>query len=240
MKLFHHERALSAKIGNAACAGQGGARSARLGFGLVEILISAAIALLALGSVGIATSSNVNAFEAGNLRTGLNSKVNQALDRIVRELSLGDKATLIGVPAAPLFSELTTFDVPDTVSFATGVVTWKTTRVELQYEPSETDDGIDNDGDGLIDEGQVVLTRDFGTANQLATVLATGVAEYAEGEAFDASDENGNGLIDERGFALCFDGTRMLIRLTLERADSSGEIVRTSLSTTVTCRNGNP
>ena len=216
------------------------ARPARLGFGLVEMLISAAIALLALGSIGIATSSNVNAFEAGNLRTALNSKANQVLDRAVRELDLADKATLTGVPAAPLFAETATFDVPDTVSFATGIVTWKTTRVELQYEPSETDDGLDNDADGLIDEGQVVLTRDFGTPAALATVLATGVAEYAEGETLDATDENGNGLVDERGLALCFDGSRILLRLTLERADTNGSVVRTSLSTTVTCRNGNP
>ncbi len=209
----------------------------RGGFGLVEILISASIALLALGTIGLATSSNVNAFEAGNLRAGLIAKASQALERVVREVESADEASLTGVAAWPGVAVSTTFDVPATLTLSTGALTWSTHRLELVFEPGEVDDGADNDGDGMVDEGQLVYTRAFGTPQAMPIVLATGVAEFAAGETFDGTDENGNGAIDERGLALSFDGTRLRIELCLERPDGKGGVVRATISTSATCRN---
>ena len=50
-------------------------------------------------------------------------------------------------------------------------------------------------------------------------------------------DRNENGVIDERGLSFQVDGDSVTIRMTLEQADTEGELVTSTVQTTVTCRN---
>jgi hypothetical protein len=94
--------------------------------------------------------------------------------------------------------------------------------VRFDYEEGELDDGADNNGNGLVDEGCLFWTRDVGEPSEKTHVIARGVREYLEGEEPNLDDDNGNGLEDERGFCLERVGEALVIRLTLER-QVSGE-----------------
>lgn len=57
------------------------------------------------------------------------------------------------------------------------------------------------------------------------------------GELDNGVDDNGNGLIDEKGLVFTLTGSRVTVRLTLERKSETGEIVTRTVETMVTCRN---
>jgi hypothetical protein len=86
-------------------------------------------------------------------------------------------------------------------------------RVEWRLDPGELDDGQDNDGDGLVDEGRVLWIASLGLADERTLVLVPSVARYHAGEVPNNLDEDGNGLVDETG--LCFDFTDQVLRLHL-------------------------
>jgi hypothetical protein len=109
--------------------------------------------------------------------------------------------------------------------------------IGFEYEPGEVDDGVDNDGDGLVDEGQVVLTRNAGSANATRAVLVKNVAELLQGEDLNGADDNGNGMEDEAGFCLQRDGEVVHIRLTLESVDDTGNVLRRTTETSIRMRN---
>jgi hypothetical protein len=58
-----------------------------------------------------------------------------------------------------------------------------------------------------------------------------------ERELANGADDNANGLTDESGLTFDVDRKKVTIRLTLERADQSGEKIKVTRSTEVTCRN---
>ena len=154
-----------------------------------------------------------------------------------RELRISSLGSLAGFPVTPLWDQGITYDVIDDVSPVDGSITWQTIRIEFQYDPAEIDDGIDNDGDGLVDEGRAVLLRNWNTAAEKRTVLCNDVREYLEGETPDGNEENGNDLTDERGLCFELDGDRLTIRLTLEKTDHEGRLATVTVETTVHFRN---
>lgn len=129
------------------------------------------------------------------------------------------------------------FDRPGAMRASTGRITWSATRVEFRLEPGEVDDGLDNDGNGLVDEGELVLVRDAGGADELEIVLANGVREHLEGELPNGVDDNDNGLVDERGITFERVGSDLRIRLTLETTGRDGRILTRTLETTAWSRN---
>jgi hypothetical protein len=101
----------------------------------------------------------------------------------------------------------------------------------------ETANGVDDNKNGLVDEGQLVLTRNNGQANQQSVVLAHRVAKLLEGETLNHADDNGNGLIDESGFCVFREGNLLRIRLTLQRSLRPGQIIQATVETGVRLRN---
>lgn len=139
------------------------------------------------------------------------------------------------LPVAPLSAE--GIEYRKSTGVVNGTVVWTAPhRIELQLEQGELDDGLDNNGNGLVDERVVVWTRELDGVEQ-RTVLCHGVRELLEGEVENGLDDNGNGLIDEAG--LCFEpvGERLLIRLSLERLDAAGRPFTRTLETQVRPRN---
>ena len=109
--------------------------------------------------------------------------------------------------------------------------------IRLEYMPGETNNGIDDNGDGFVDECRIVRVENPGTPDETILVLGTQVSEFYEGESPNLNDDNGNGLIDERG--LCFYRTEDLITIlvTLLRRDSQGRVETRSSMTTIAVRN---
>lgn len=219
-------------------------RDARAGFTLVEAVMATALLVLLMSSAILAAKGGQGAFRATQNATDVETRVRRALDRMAMELlSVGD---LSPIPSQFGTDDLTYWRVRpwdwdgNGSGFGDSVaglnVLWDDQdRLAFEYEPDETNDGTDQDGDGLIDEGCVVLTRDVG-GNERRIVLCSGVRELLEGEAANGADDNGNGVVDEMGFNIHRIGDVLYLRLSLEQPGETGSIVRT-LETSVRLRN---
>lgn len=212
------------------------ARHARRGFTLVEVAISSVILGVILLAVGLTTTSGNRAYQAGRAQDRVSTLAQRALDRVADELAMGGATGLTPTAAAPLGSSTLTYRRPS--GYAAGAVAWGTfNRIDFQYTPEDPNDGVDNDGDGFVDDGVVVLTRDVGTATEDSTVLVRGVREYLEGETPNTVDDNGNGLTDERGLSFVLAGDQLTIRLTLVARDSEKADITRTVSTVIKVRN---
>lgn len=208
----------------------------RSGFTLVEVMITVTLIGVVLGSVVTIGVSGANAFRTGAVRNDIESNARRCLDQLTRELLTARRGSINALPESPNWDNQLLFDRFDGVSAADGSLSWMPMRIAFQYEDGEIDDGADNDGDGLVDEGEIVLTRDWGGANPVSVTLCRNVREFAEGESLDGLDENGNQLVDERGFCLEREGNYLTIRLSVERFDADGRLMTSSLDTSVWIR----
>lgn len=191
------------------------------GMSLVELMVAVCILGTVLGSMAIVSRSGKDLYESGSLRSDLRTRTSRALERIMAELRVADAASLDGFAETPFWDGRIDFDRVESVSTADGSVDWTSVRLAFEQVPGEADDGVDNNGDGLVDEGRVVLTVGSGTANEQTVVLCTGVSRLAEGEAANGEDDNGNGLIDETGLSFERSGDTVTVRLTLRRGDDT-------------------
>ena len=212
--------------------------SSQGGFTLVEMAIAVVLLSVLGGLFFMTTESTTNAVGTGVAVAELDARALRALDRVCDSLksTSADMATPQSV--APFFGTELEFQRalganPD------GTIAWSPVeRYELEYD--EADNGADDDGDGLVDEGRLVWIEDPGAAGERRVVLCQGVREYLEGESFDGEDENENGLIDERGFALDFEGGRVTVRLTLVSRDAKGHPLTSTAQRSVAFRNQGP
>lgn len=209
----------------------------RRGFTLVEMMIAGVILAIVLYGLGVATLSARRAYQGGMAHDSLTARAQRTVDRIA-DLVVMSAAGRINPanPGPPSGSSWLRFSTPN--GWAGGAAVWGSeTRVELLYTATDPNDGFDNDGDGFVDDGDVVMTLEVGTADERSVCLAHHVAEYAQGEAPGGGDENGNGLTNERGLFFRLDGDQLTISLTLVDLDSDGRNVVRNVSTTVTVRN---
>jgi prepilin-type N-terminal cleavage/methylation domain-containing protein len=209
----------------------------RAGFTLIELMIVLALLSTFVGSLLAVGSTSTRLCETGVNKSNLEGSARRALDRLARELSGARSDSLGTLPESPLWQEGIDFDRVESIRAGDGRITWSADRAEFRLDGEETDDGLDNDDDGLVDEGALVLVRDSGGAGESAITLAHGVREYLEGELANGVDDNGNGLIDERGVAFERVGRDLRLYLTLEGVGSDGRIVTRTLETTVWSRN---
>ena len=211
-------------------------RTRRAGFTLIEVAVSISVLGLMMGIFGMVSTTSHSAYQAVTIVSGLDVNARRTLVRVASELSSIGGSVLAPDPTGNFGAQ--TIQYQRAAGVVGGVVVWgENTQLGFEYEPGEADDGIDNDGDGLVDEGLVVLTLDIGGANQRRVVLCHDVRELALGELDNGVDDNGNGVADEAGFNVQRVGDVMIVRLCLERrAAGGGTVVRTH-QTTVRLRN---
>jgi len=212
-------------------------RRARGGFALTELGMS----ILLLGSMmlmaGFAADRGLGVLRQHRGEQQLIGSVQRTLQRVTRELEFGGLGAMTPRNASPLWADNLSFRICRGYDDDAAALAWSAERLlRLEYEPGEADDGMDNDGDGLIDEGQLVWIENEGTADEQRIVIAHGVAEYQQGETLDGDDDNGNGLVDERGFTLTFEDELVTVRLSLQTAGANGVITKT-LETSVSVHN---
>jgi type II secretory pathway pseudopilin PulG len=215
-------------------------RETRNGFTLVEAVLG--VAIMAIVSVAgvIAANRGVGAYETARMTTSVEQKVQRALQRAARELM----PSSLGVVTPPnLDDQFGSSDITFAQAIgydqATETILWgPVTRLRFEYERGEIDDGIDNNGNGIADEGILVMIRDDGGPNETRSVLCSNVREFLEGEEDNNADDNGNLIEDEAGFNVHQEGDVLTLRLTIEETSDKimGSIVRT-LTTSVRLRN---
>jgi len=212
-------------------------RRLRGGFTLVEAAVAVALMGSALGAILYVLDSTSRAFQTGSLLARMDAEADLALQRACDALRGADPAWL--TPPDPAGSEQqldfqSTVGLQDDGTPIPGVVQ----RLAFEYDDLEADDGIDNDGDGLVDEGRLVYVVDVGGANQ-RRVLARDVAEAPPGEVLgNGLDDDDNDVADDRGFSFVLTDSTLTLRLTLERVDhaTNGTLVQT-YERTVALRN---
>jgi prepilin-type N-terminal cleavage/methylation domain-containing protein len=208
----------------------------RAGFSLIELMIVITLLGAVVGSVLAVLRSSTRAIAVGTTDARLESLASQTLDQIASRLRSSQLATMTPTLAAPFSSSQITFQ--SSVGTAAGATVWgPVERIRFEYDASEANDGVDNDGNGLVDEGRVVWVQDVGGPDERSSVWASGVSEFLRGETLDITDENRNGLVDEQGLCFDFDGTSVIVRLTLEARDASGMTLTRTVQERVFFRN---
>src|SRR5262249_20398121 len=121
----------------------------------------------------------------------------EALDDVAERLLAADFTSLTPPPVAPPGSA-STVDFQCDRGFQNGAVVWgPVERLTFESDPLDPENGIDDDGDGLVDEGRLVWIENPGGPGGRRTVLCSWVSAALEGEIpGNGIDDNGNGLID--------------------------------------------
>ena len=205
---------------------------ARAGHTLLELALGVALAAVAAVSVGYAAQRGLALYEAQTAGAALDGRAARAINRVAQELfgAMGTslQPPLETPPGAPaVWSPALAFE--HAIGWSGGApLSGGQLRVEWELVPGELDNGLDDNGDGMIDEGRVVLTRDALGPDPDRIVLVRSVPEYLEGELPNGLDDNGNGLIDERGLCFVRDGDVLTVRLSVQMTGSDGRtLVRT-------------
>lgn len=210
--------------------------SRRAGFTLLEMAIVAAILALALGTLALFGKRSALALRSGATNSDLDARLQTTLVRISKELLPSGFASIS--PAVTPPQGATVLEYRKSAGAVNGTLLWgDRNRIAFEYETGELDDGLDNNGNGLVDEGIVAWTLDAGQPGELRTVLCHGVREHARGETANGADDNGNGLQDERGLSFERAGEGLRVRLTLEERDVEGRLLARSLETEIQPRN---
>jgi hypothetical protein len=205
---------------------------------LVEMVMATTLFVAFASSVFLAVDLSSASYRTETVTAHLDSLAREAMDDLSERLRGSDFDSITPVPLpAPVSAP--SIDFQRARGFVGGGPSWgPTERLAFEYEPADPDDGVDNDGDGLIDEGRLVWFENPELAGERRTILCSHVSEALEGEVpGNLLDDNGNGLIDERGFCLEFVGSHVVARITLEERDHAGRVIRHSSSRIVKPRN---
>jgi prepilin-type N-terminal cleavage/methylation domain-containing protein len=207
------------------------------GFTLVEMTVSLAVLGLLLGLVARIQQRGNAASQEALARGSAEARLRRALDRVAENLTGIGRTLLFPDPTTPFGSSTATFQHPSGVSGA-GLVLWDTpSRIELLLDPRETDNGVDDDGDGLVDERRLVKTVNVGSGSQRSTTLCNGIPELMGGETVNGLDDNGNGVLDEAGFNIRRVGDLLTVRLSVQQAFGDGQVATATMETSIVLHN---
>lgn len=207
------------------------------GYTLVEVSIVITILAIVLAAGMTVMRQGEQNFEQTVSSTVANTKANRAINTVARRLAGAGRGTIVPATTAPLSTPTIQFQL---VSGWAGAPSWtEGFELRLQYDPGEINNGLDDDSDGFIDECEVVLIENQGTAEESQTVLVRRVQELLQGEIPNGLDDNGNGLIDETGFCVeqLGDGSELLLRLSVQRRRAEGGVSVQTVQTSVWLRN---
>lgn len=217
--------------------------TSRRGTTMVELLVAALIMTTVLGAIGVTVLSGSRSYEEGVARAEVDAKARRLVSRVAEEFMTASQGSCI--EGAQFWSGGVEDDgdveyrYNQVLGAAGGNPLLGTQcRVRLAYAQGELDDGIDNNGNGLVDECRILLTQDTAAGPEIA--IGGFVREFLQGEVGgNDADDNGNGLSDERGLCMTFDAdtNTLMVRLTIERLTSQGRLVTSTAETSVLLRN---
>jgi hypothetical protein len=213
--------------------GQGRARA---GFTLTEVMLGAFLMGSLLLVAGLATDRCMALFRQRRASQEVNARGGRLLQRVASELAFARRGSL--QPATIETQGSSSLQFQKSLGVAGGVVQWSPVfTLSWESEPAEFDDGQDNDGDGLADEGQLVWIENEGLPGERRAVLGHGLCELLPGETFDGADEDGDGLIDERGLCFSIVGDLLTVRVGVQGNGPDGRTITKVVETAVFLRN---
>ena len=209
---------------------------ARRGFTLVELAVSLALITVMMGGLMMVSGSISSTVRAGTASAALEVEGETAIRRLVEILREAANDTVTPRPEAPFSTPRVDFQRADAWTVK-GFQWLPLERIRLDLRPGELDNGIDDDGNGLVDERRVSWVTAPGAAAQRDVTVCQWVSELLEGELPNGLDDNGNGLRDEPGLCFAFEDDGALVRLTLQRRDPEGRLLTRTFERRVGFRN---
>jgi prepilin-type N-terminal cleavage/methylation domain-containing protein len=197
------------------------------GFSLIEVVVASSLLGIILLAGAVVSRQGLQMLETTNQETRIEDKVRHAAERLVKELE--NTNAIVPDPDPAPVTDFVFLGVDGVVAGVPQPT--DPARMFWRYQAGELDDGLDNNGNGLIDEGEIVFTRDFGLASERSIVLARGVPELLEGELPNGNDDNGNGLIDEPGFCVLKEEELLVIRLSVQGRSPQGRLTTRTIET---------
>lgn len=216
---------------------QSSAKRSRAGFTLLELLISLSLAsVMAAMAIMIQNTGN-SALKSSNQQIEAESKARRGVERIAQELQRAVVMNLFTnftawAPASPSLTYLSAAGLIDG-ELAPGSVT----HIAWEPDPRDPFNGLDDDGDGLVDEGVIALWKRIGEDGQVRVVVCNDVTRLFDGELMNGNDDNGNGLSDEAGFHFVQDGNLITLRVSVAGVASNGTTVTRTAETSIRLRN---
>jgi len=208
----------------------------RAGFTLVEVALATTILVVALGSLVLFSRNSATALNSGASQAELEAELRRTLRRMSEELISSGVGEITPQPFPP--EGATQLVYRRSEGQVNGRIRWSAPRrLALAPESGEVDDGLDNNGNGLVDEGRIEWTIDLGMPEERTVTLCHGVRELGRREEDNAQDDDQDGLVDEPGLAFRLEGGRLRLSLTLERMGPQRQPVAQTLETVVRPRN---
>lgn len=213
----------------------------RDGFTLIEVSISTLLLTILLGSVILATHRGMGLFWQSSANNDINARATRTSYRLLKNLLSAGDATIMPDLTTPPGADTvwsTFLEYQQALDYAAGATVWgSTTRIAYVLASGELDNGADDNGNGLVDERQVVRFENWGDPDQQIFVVARGVSELLEGELPNGADDNGNGLVDESGLAFSLSDNTLTVHLSLERQGPDGRVIVRTQEASVMLRN---
>ncbi len=212
-------------------------RNPNSAFTMLEMAISLAILSMAMGSALFLSARGTAGCEQSMAESALLGRVGRACEQILDLVVGANKANMIPPdPGVPWGCDSLEFE--RSIGWSAGEVQWSPrVRIAFEIEENELDNGLDDDGDGRIDEGRIVAIQNPGGIDETRRVIIRGVRRLLEGELMNGLDDNGNGLIDESGMSFERSDEILILRLTLEIEGPQRRFLIKTFTTSIRMRN---
>ncbi|MEZ5973414.1 MAG: prepilin-type N-terminal cleavage/methylation domain-containing protein [Planctomycetota bacterium] len=191
----------------------------RSGFTLLELLLAATLLGIVAYKAHGAMKSASKSLSVETERAFVEDQARQVINMIAFAIMGSNRDTLVPDEFAGTAQNTLTYQI--NLGIEDGAVVWSDPNRVAQD----------------MDMSQVYWSQNPEAENERRVAWTNLVAPYMAGEIPNGMDDNGNGLIDEKGLAFSIQGNAVTIRLTLEKVQSDGSIIRDQVSRTVTCRN---
>ena len=205
------------------------------GLSVIETSVSLVLVVAGLGVAGRTAMRIQSARQEVAATDSVDRRLDGAMDRVLESLDNVASASIANDLSLPGGSSTITFKDKTGWSGSTSVLGVATT-IAWESDPADPVNGVDDDKDGVVDQGDVVLTRDVG-GKLSKSVLVTGVTRYLQGETANSKDDNGNGLVDEGGLCFTRAGDKLTVLLTVARRSAGKAMVTRTLSGAVRVQN---
>lgn len=189
------------------------------GFSLVEAVIALALIGLVVTKLTVVMGDAQEAHQHETTAMALEDQAMELIDKIAYAIVGSSRDSLDPNPAVPFFSPRMRYAI--SLGVEDGQVVWG--------DPEEI---------GLVEEqGELYWGQNLGLESERRVVWANTVSQLLEDELPNGEDDNGNELADELGLCFVLEGSKVTIRLTLERVDEAGDRIQVRRETEVTVRN---
>lgn len=201
-------------------AGRTQARRARAGFTLLEAAVASALTALVIANVSMIMRASQRAWNEETIEGSLDVLAVQALDRVTMALAGASREALQPACEPPLPCSDMVYE------YSLGMEG----EVELWSDPQRI----------FMDAGRdaLVWAENPGEVEEREVVWGRNVRDELAGELLgNLVDDNGNAIVDEAGLCFTIEGASVRVRITLEKKNPEGIVVRRSREALVVCRN---